>query len=232
MLDILAQIPSNVEKINLLDSSNETAEEKSRKSSELLEHGETLENLLESWHTSLTERNLDPLYWNGSPDCGSENFFSMPLEFPSLREAQLLLFYWTAKILQHNVNVRLHQILHRRISSTSRPSPSQQKGQFTGFPTTIDPRILLDTDGHAEPNASSNKKEQIEMAADKICRSAAYCQRPCNGIMGLQFTILPLRTAANFYRDNGMEVKSMWCHRNFKKLAERDFPIIVQLMRS
>lgn len=100
--------------------------------------------------------------------------FSDIMEFRDVMQAQMMLFYWTGRLLAHDAAQRVEQA---RLAIGLEARKLQCDGRTLGD------------------------------AADNICRSVAYCQKESNGMLGMQLSTLPLRTAEHFYQSTGRRRK-------------------------
>ncbi|KAK4093092.1 hypothetical protein Purlil1_2249 [Purpureocillium lilacinum] len=119
--------------------------------------------------------------------------FSDIMEFRDVMQAQMMLFYWTGRLLAHDAAQRVEQA---RLAIGLEARKLQCDGRTLGD------------------------------AADNICRSVAYCQKESNGMLGMQLSTLPLRTAEHFYQSTGEAEKALWCRRCVLMKAKDSFLLV------
>ncbi|KAK2599115.1 hypothetical protein QQS21_005456 [Conoideocrella luteorostrata] len=82
-------------------------------------------------------------------------------------------------------------------------------------------------------HATSRAKMAVlsaENFADGILKSVPFCLQKENGILGMKFTVLPLKVAIRFYRRWGMTSRVLVCVKYLELIASRECGSMIQVL--
>ena len=144
------------------------------------------------------------------------DFFSEPLQFPSLTCAESHLIYWTTLVLIYPL---IDQLLDFLGSSESHlPSISGCYPSIENEPTTA----------HRTPSPPQTSVDFLALTdvyASEICRSVAYCLQPNMKALGGQMLLAPLSQSTQFFQVQESIQKTKWCQAVFMYLSHIGFAI-------
>jgi hypothetical protein len=204
LLDLMIQLPSIMEELDMLAMSINKAAERPALI-RLLQLCSSLNGQLLAWNKKLENQVQGQLYWmvpsvasSPADDPILGRVFPLVFQFPSLRTAQLLLLYWSLLVLLF----RTIQDIQKRLNMQATSETALQ----TNFaPTYTDRRELCN-----EQICPSN--DQIAVLANNISQSFEYCYRTKHGTLGLQTTVFPLWVVRNFYESQSDRSRELvWC---------------------
>lgn len=154
---------------------------------------------LDDWHGDMTSRNGQLYILNVSADHSQESCRE-GITFADQTHVHILHFFWTCRLLIYESG--------RRVRQTN-------DGPFSGLPPVRELQL-------------QDNIPALIAVADSIRLSADRCRKSScdDGTLGMQFTILPLRTALQFYEHQGMFEQQESCNLIFERLAKWDFPTI------
>ena len=98
-------------------------------------------------------------------------------------------------------------------------------GKMQLFHTTCQLRGLKKPSEDADPRQAFTAQELADAVAiaDNICKVSNFALRHANTVLGAQFIMLPLKSAAECYAFNGMPGKQMWCFQKIGHILAQRF---------
>lgn len=202
LLRLVTPLPAYLEQFdNLADLQPSTDTQKRKRV--LLDYGFLLKNQYKTWFEDVT-KNVPGFSYVEAAD--SVILFDVPNPAPSdvqysflnLWVARLYLLYWSSKILLLEAMTAL--VLDLSDGSARKensPSPNCNLGSSAVEDTVI----------------------EAKMFATDICRSASFCLRPCNGIVGKSIVLLPLWVAQKHLCQTDSE-QGRWCTTVLRRIGQ------------
>lgn len=222
-IDILVECSTLLEKVDHFLEYGQGGSEQSRRAGELLLHScLSLEGKLHNTCVKMqTKLGMPtPLPQNARilkefRSAIPKDFFSEPLQFPSLTCAESHLIYWTTLVLIYPL---IDQLLDFLGSSESHV-PS-----IPGCYPSIENEPIA-THRNTSPQTSVDFLALTDVYASEICRSVAYCLQPNMKALGGQMLLAPLSQSTQFFQVQESTQKTKWCQAVFMYLSQIGFAI-------